>query len=146
MNKKELVREMLKAIGENPDREGLNGTPDRVVRIWNEIFGSCKYQLLPKVTKFKNGSDGIIYNQMITDTGDFYSHCEHHMVPFFGTYCSSYSPHETGELVGLSKVARVVNYFSSRLQIQERLTHQIVDYIWKELCNINTCKNKPYSF
>lgn len=72
---------------------------------------------------------------MIYDTGTFYSQCEHHMLPFFGKYHFAYIPSENGNILGLSKVARVVDYFSAKLQIQERLTKEIVDYIWKELCN-----------
>lgn len=139
--KENIVREMLLAIGENPNREGLVGTPDRVVRMWKEIFRGYDETQKPKVTVFNNGADGIIYDEMITDTGSFYSHCEHHMVPFSGKYYFAYLPHPDGKLLGLSKVARIVDYFSAKLQIQERLTHEIVDYLWNILCNENRCDN-----
>jgi len=132
----DIVKNMLKAIGEDPDREGLKGTPDRVVRMWKEIFRGYDVNNKPKVTTFNNGSDGVVYDQMICDTGCFYSMCEHHMMPIFnGIYFFSYIPHTKGKILGLSKVARVVDYYSARLQIQERLTHQIIDYLWKLLCN-----------
>lgn len=143
MNKEEIVKEMLKLIGEDPEREGLFDTPKRVVKMWDEIFRGYEKEKMPKVTLFKNGHDGIVYDEMINDTGDFYSHCEHHMVPFFGQYWFAYIPHKNGRLVGLSKVARIVDYFSARLQIQERLTHQIVDYFWNIMCNTSTCEYPP---
>jgi len=130
-------------IGEDPTREGLVGTPDRVVRMWKEIFRGYNKKEKPKVTIFNNGHDGIVYDEMITDTGNFYSHCEHHSVPFFGTYHFAYIPHSNGKILGLSKVARVVDYFSAKLQIQERLTHEIVNYLWTVLCNKKICKHPP---
>lgn len=142
-NKRLIVRNMLHALGENPEREGLKETPDRVVRMWNEIFRGYDESKKPKVTTFNNGSDGIIYDQMINDEGNYYSHCEHHMVPFFGKYYFAYLPDPKGKLLGLSKVARVVDYLSAKLQIQERLTHEIIDYLWKALCDDDTCENKP---
>jgi len=138
-----LIHDVLVTIGENPDREGLVDTPKRVVKMWKEIFRGYDKTQLPKVTTFKNGHDGLIYDEMIMDDGDFYSHCEHHMVPFFGKYYFSYLPHPKGKIIGLSKVARVVDYFSAKLQIQERLTHEIVDFIWKELCNDSDCDTFP---
>lgn len=142
-NKELTVRNMLLAIGENPNREGLKDTPKRVVKMWKEIFRGYDKKQCPKITTFNNGSDGIIYDQMICDTGKFYSHCEHHAVPFIGNYYWAVLPHPKGKLLGLSKVARVVDYFSAKLQIQERLTHEIVDYLWQALCNKNLCKNPP---
>jgi len=138
-----LVKQLLVMINENPDREGLVGTPDRVVRMWDEIFKGYKKENEPKVTVFNNGHDGIIYDEMITDSGDFYSHCEHHMVPFYGKYFFSYIPHPKGKLLGLSKVARVVDYFSAKLQVQERLTHEIINYLWSTLCDKTVCKYPP---
>lgn len=135
MEKEDIIKEMLIAIGEDPNREGLKDTPKRVVKMWKEIFRGYNDENLPKVTVFDNGKDGIVYDQMIFDTGNFYSHCEHHAVPFYGQYWYAYLIHPKGKLIGLSKVARVVDYFSARLQIQERLTHQIVDYIWNTLCD-----------
>ena len=120
------VKVMLKGIGEDIEREGLLETPLRVVRMWNEIFrGYDEYQK-PKITIFNNGADGIKVDQMICDSGDFYSHCEHHMVPFFGKYWFAYIPNPKGKVLGLSKVARIVDFHSAKLQVQERLVHDIV--------------------
>ena len=133
IRKENIVKEMIKEIGEDPNRPGLIGTPDRVVRAWKEMFRGYDKNKLPKVTTFENGSDGIVYDQMINDDGPFYSHCEHHIIPFFGHYYFAYIPDKNGKILGLSKVARVVDYFSAKLQIQERLGHEIVNYLWKEL-------------
>lgn len=136
MNKKrieELWSLILKEIGENPDREGLLNTPKRIANMYEELFRGYDKTKIPSVTCFKNGSDGLTYNQMILDEGEYYSFCEHHVIPFFGKYYFAYIPNPKGKILGLSKVARVVDYFSSKLQIQERLVQEIVDYIWKEL-------------
>lgn len=130
----ELIKQFITLIGDNTNREGLKDTPKRVAKMWIEVYRGYDKKQLPKVTVFNNGHDGIVYDEMITDTGDFYSHCEHHTAPFFGKYYFSYIPHPKGKLLGLSKVARVVNYFSAKLQIQERLVHEITDYLYKELC------------
>lgn len=140
-----IVYDMLREIGENPDREGLIDTPKRVVKMWKEIFRGYDKQQLPIVTTFNNGSDGIVYDQMIHDEGEFYSMCEHHMIPFIGKYFFAYIPAKNGKLLGLSKVARVVDYFSARLQIQERLGHDIVNYLWKSICNNCSSEDKPLS-
>lgn len=131
--KEKLIEEMLVQIGENPFREGLIETPKRVVKMWDEIFGGYDIKNKPKVSIFQNGKDGITYDEMIIDSGDFYSHCEHHMVPFFGKYWFGYVPSKTGGIIGLSKVARIINFHSARLQIQERLVHDVVEDIWDML-------------
>ena len=128
-----LIKTMLEAIGEKPNREGLKDTPKRVVKMWKEIFRGYDKSQLPKVITFNNGKDGIVYDEMITDTGTLTSWCEHHMLPFTGTYWCAIIPHSNGKLLGLSKIGRVVDYFSSKLQIQERLVHEIVEYLWDEL-------------
>lgn len=128
-----LITKQLIAIGENPQREGLLETPARVVKMWSEIFRGYDPEQRPKVSIFKNGTDGISYDQIIIDTGNFYSHCEHHMVPFFGRYWFAYIPAKYGGIIGLSKVARLVDYHSAKLQIQERLTQDIVNDIWTSL-------------
>jgi len=135
MNSNEnLIRDYLIAIGENPNREGLVETPRRVVKMWNEIFRGYNPENRPKISLFKNGTDGIVYDQMIVDTGDFYSHCEHHMVPFFGKYWFGYIPDPDGNIIGLSKIARLVDYHAARLQIQERLVNDVLEDVWQELC------------
>ncbi|MFW6272195.1 MAG: GTP cyclohydrolase I [bacterium] len=130
---KNYLRKILSNIGEDPDREGLTGTPDRVIKMWKEVFRGYNPVKKPKISVFQNGTDGIQYDQMIIDSGKFYSHCEHHMVPFFGKYWFGYIPSEDGGIIGLSKVARLVDYHSAKLQIQERLVHDIVEDIWSEL-------------
>lgn len=120
------VRAILKGIGENPDREGLKGTPDRIVRMWKEIFRGYDPSQKPKITTFPNGEDGIVYDNMVVDEGDFYSNCEHHIQNFFGKYWFAYIPNPQGKILGISKISRVVDYCSARLQVQERLTHDIV--------------------
>jgi GTP cyclohydrolase IA len=135
MNSNEnLIRDYLIAIGENPNREGLVDTPKRVVKMWGEIFRGYNQENRPKISVFKNGADGIVYDQMIIDTGDFYSHCEHHMVPFFGRYWFGYIPDPEGNIIGLSKIARLVDFHAARLQIQERLVNDVLEDVWKELC------------
>jgi len=141
--KKELVRQMLFAIGENPDRPGLEETPDRVVKMWKEIFKGYDINNKPKITVFDNGDDGIRYDEMISDEGGFHSHCEHHMLVISGKYWFAYIPHPQGKVLGLSKIGRVVDYFSAKLQVQERLTHEIVEYLWTLLCDEKICKHPP---
>jgi len=130
-----LIRKILISIGENPDREGLKETPQRVEKMYKEIFRGYDKTQEPNITIFNNGVDGIEYDQMIMDQGDYYSHCEHHMVPFFGRYWFAYIPHPKGKILGLSKVGRIVDWFSAKLQVQERLTHDVVEHLWKSLAN-----------
>jgi len=123
-----LVKEILAIIGENPDREGLQDTPKRVAKMYKELFRGYSADK-PNITTFRNGTDGLTYNQMVLDEGDFYSHCEHHMVPFFGRYYFAYIPDKI--ILGLSKVARIVDFHSAKLQIQERLVKDIVEDLEK---------------
>lgn len=124
---KTLVKMILTHIGEDPNRPGLKDTPERVVAMWTEVFRGYKEDKLPRVTKFRNGSDGVVYDEMLIDKGYFFSHCEHHMVPFFGEYSFGYIPDKW--IIGASKISRIVDHFSSRLQIAERLVCEIADYI-----------------
>lgn len=128
-----LIRQLLKEIGEDPDREGLLGTPDRIRRMWKELFRGYDESQKPKITVFDNGLDGISYDNMVIDSGDFYSLCEHHAMPFFGKYFFAYIPHPEGKILGLSKVARVVDYCAARLQVQERLTRDVVEMLSEAL-------------
>lgn len=123
--------DILISIGENPDREGLKDTPKRVVKMWQEIFRGYDQKQKPIITTFDNNTDGIFYDQMIVDSGNFFSYCEHHMVPFFGKYYFAYIPNK--KIIGLSKVARIVDFYSARLQIQERLVKDVVDELEKVL-------------
>ena len=124
------VRTLLTAIGENPDREGLVGTPDRIARMYKEIFRGYDESQKPRITTFSNdmGSDDIVF-----DSGDYYSMCEHHMMPFFGKYYFAYIPRKDGRILGISKVARVVGYCAARLQLQERLARDIVNMLTEAL-------------
>lgn len=134
------IRAMLESVGEDPDREGLAETPKRVAKMYNEIFGGYAIdakELLKKTFAEDAGieeeHDGVNYKQGMVIVRDikFYSHCEHHMVPFFGTVHIGYIPNK--RVVGLSKLCRVVDAFARRLQIQERLTKQIADVIQEVL-------------
>lgn len=120
------VTEILYCIGEDPARPGLIGTPDRVARMYGELYRGYTDEARPKITTFDNGVDGIHYDAMITDEGKFYSVCEHHLMPFFGRYVFAYIPHPQGKILGLSKIARLVDYHAAKLQIQERLVAEIV--------------------
>jgi len=126
-----IVSIMLKAIGENPEREGLKDTPKRVVKMWKEIFRGYDPAQKPNLAVFENGKDGIKYDEMIIDTGYYFSHCEHHMIPFFGQYYFAYIPGK--KILGLSKVARMIDYYAAKLQIQERLVKEVVDEIEKQI-------------
>ena len=123
-----IVR-LLEYIGENPNRAGLVGTPDRIIRMWKEIFRGYDATQKPKITVFDNGVDGIAYDNMVIDEGNFYSMCEHHVMPFFGHYWFAYIPNPKGKILGISKVGRVVDYCAAKLQIQERLVHEVVDML-----------------
>ncbi len=117
-----LVRKILIEIGENPNREGLLQTPDRVFKSYSTLFGGYGKDPQDMVTVFDNeGYDEMIIAKDI----DFYSMCEHHMLPFFGKAYIGYIPND--KIIGLSKMPRLVEIFSRRLQNQERLTKQIAD-------------------
>ena len=134
---KEHIRELLEYIGDNPDREGLQDTPDRMLRMFEEMFKGYDPAQKPHITTFNNGSDGIVYDNMVVDCGSFYSVCEHHCRTFFGQYWFAYIPNRKGRILGLSKIGRVVDYCSSRLQVQERLTHDIVEMLAEALGDEN---------
>ena len=125
------IRQIIRLIGDDPEREELIDTPGRIAKMYNEIFCGYSQTAKPNITIFKNGSDGIYYNDMIIDQGYFFSFCEHHMLPFFGEYFFSYIPDKY--IIGASKIGRTVDYFSSRLQVAERLVHQIVDFLEDKL-------------
>ncbi|KAA6337523.1 GTP cyclohydrolase 1 [termite gut metagenome] len=127
------IKSLLSFIGEDPERKGLRETPQRIIRMWKEVFRGYDTEQKPRITTFQNGSDGIVYDGMITDSGTFYSICEHHLMPFFGHYWFAYIPNPNGNIIGLSKIARVVDYYSARLQIQERLVTDIINEIEEAL-------------
>jgi GTP cyclohydrolase I len=125
----DLVRQMLVALGEDPDREGLQRTPERFEKALR--FLTSGYKQDPE--KLLNGAMfSVCYDEMVVVKDiEFYSLCEHHMLPFFGKCHVAYIPNK--KVVGLSKVARLVNMFARRLQIQERLTSQIAQTISEQL-------------
>lgn len=124
------VRSLLWSMGEDPHREGLRETPARVAAAWQEWtrgYGVKEPQRLLKT--FEEGAS----DEMVLSRGiELYSHCEHHLAPFFGTAAVAYIPAQ-GRVVGLSKLARVVDAYAQRLQIQERLTSEIADCISEAL-------------
>jgi GTP cyclohydrolase I len=124
------VREILIAIGEDPDREGLQRTPQRVARAYAETFAGLHVDPLSVVTTvFDEGHDEMILLRDI----ELASTCEHHLVPFHGVAHVGYIPNEDGRIAGLSKLARLVDVLSRRPQVQERLTSQIADALVKAL-------------
>lgn len=124
------VREILVAIGEDPDRDGLLETPTRVAKAYAEIFAGL-HQDAGEVlaTSFDLNHQELVLVKDIP----FYSTCEHHLVPFHGTAHLGYIPSEEGRVTGLSKLARLVEVFARRPQVQERLTTQIVDAMMEHL-------------
>lgn len=118
-----LVQSLIRYIGDDPDREGLFDTPKRVVKSWKEIFGGYKMDPAKVLgTTFeKNGYEQMVICKDI----ELFSTCEHHMIPFFGKAHIGYVPGD--RVVGLSKLARLVEVYSRRLQIQEKLTQQIAN-------------------
>ena len=128
------ITRILQSIGEDPLREGLKDTPARVSKMHREIYKGYDPAQKPKITVFPNGEDGVCINQMVVDSGTYVSWCEHHMLPFFGHYHFAYIPNKS--IVGLSKIARIVDYHASRLQVQERLTAQIVNDLHDALCPV----------
>ena len=124
------IRDLLIAIGENPDREGLKNTPERVARSFAEIFGGLR-QTADEVltTTFDIGHDELV---LVKDI-ELYSTCEHHLLPFFGIAHVGYMPNQSGQITGLSKLARLVDVFARRPQVQERLTTQVADSLMRIL-------------
>jgi GTP cyclohydrolase IA len=123
----QLIRELLIEIGENPERTGLIDTPRRVAKMYKQIFRGYDPAQAPKITVFPNGEDGVYCNSLIIDSSYFFSHCEHHTATFFGRYFFGYIPDK--QIIGASKIGRVVDYYAARLQVQERLGIQIVNAI-----------------
>lgn len=121
-----LIRELLIELGEDPTREGLIETPARVMKAWRHWTQGYDQAAADVLKTFTDGAEGA--DEMVIVRGiDLYSHCEHHMAPFFGKAHVAYIPNK--RIVGLSKLARVVDIFAHRLQVQERLTNQIANAI-----------------
>ncbi len=119
------VLQLLRAVGEQPEREGLRNTPRRVARMYTELLSG--YHADPE--KIVNGAlFNITYDEMVIVRDiEFYSLCEHHMLPFIGRAHVAYMP--AGKVIGLSKIPRIVDVFARRLQVQERLTRQVADLL-----------------
>ncbi|MEJ5259754.1 MAG: GTP cyclohydrolase I FolE [Anaerohalosphaeraceae bacterium] len=122
------VREILLAVGEDPEREGLKATPQRVARMYAELLAGMKQDPAEHLKSiFHEKYDEIVLLREIP----FYSICEHHLMPFIGKAHVAYLP--AGRVLGVSKLARIVDTFARRLQVQERLTDQIADFLMKSL-------------
>lgn len=122
------VREILLAVGEDVEREGLKDTPDRVARMYTELLGGMREEPEKHLRSvFTENYEEIVLLRDIP----FYSICEHHMMPFIGSAHVAYLP--SGSVLGVSKLARIVDSFARRLQTQERLTYQIADFIMNSL-------------
>jgi len=122
------VREILFAIGENPEREGLLETPSRVACMYEEIFGGLSEDPKDFLKIFNEKHDELVVVRDIP----LYSVCEHHLLPFIGVCHIAYIAND-GEVIGLSKLARIVSSFARRPQLQERLTSQLADFFMAEL-------------
>jgi len=122
---KKIISELLGAVGEDPGREGLKNTPDRVARMYSELLGGYR----DDPAKVVNGAlFEVQYDEMVIVRDiEFYSMCEHHMLPFIGRAHVAYIPN--GKVLGLSKIPRIVDMYARRLQVQERMTRQIADFI-----------------
>jgi GTP cyclohydrolase I len=122
---RDSVAKMLRAFGEDPDREGLQRTPDRVARMYEELLAGYRVDPVALVNDalFEEEYDEMVIVRDI----EFYSLCEHHMLPFLGRAHVAYMP--SGRVIGLSKIPRIVDMFAHRLQVQERMTRQIADFI-----------------
>ena len=123
----EIVTELLRAIGENPERQGLLNTPSRVAKSLKYLtrgYGQDVHDLINDAVFDVSDAQNVTYNEMVVCRDvDFFSMCEHHMLPFFGKAHVAYIP--TGKVLGLSKLARIVDVYARRLQVQERMTMQI---------------------
>lgn len=119
------VLQLLKAVGENPEREGLKYTPKRVARMYSELLNG--YHIDP-IAMINGALFNITYDEMVLVRDiEFYSLCEHHILPFMGRVHVAYIP--DGKVIGLSKIPRIVDMYARRLQVQERMTRQIADFL-----------------
>lgn len=114
------IQEFFRAIGEDPEREGLKDTPQRIIKMWEKLFGGYKQKPEDVSTVF---SDELYDEMIVVKNIEFYSMCEHHCLPFFGRAHIGYIP--DGKIIGLSKLPRLVEVYARRLQNQERLTNQV---------------------
>jgi GTP cyclohydrolase I len=125
----QAVRQILRAVGEDPDREGLQNTPERIARAYEELLSGYRQD---PVELINNALFDVDYQDMVLVRDiEFFSLCEHHMLPFMGRAHVAYIPQ--GKVIGLSKIPRIVDLFSRRLQVQERMTRQISDFLCSSL-------------
>ena len=123
------VRSILEGVGENPERDGLKNTPARVARMYEELLEG--YHTDP-IALINGALFEVDYDEMVVVKDiEYYSLCEHHLVPFYGMAHVAYIPH--GKVIGLSKLPRIVDMFARRLQVQERMTQQIADFVAEAL-------------
>ena len=126
---KKIIFDLLKAVGEDPHREGLKNTPDRVARMYTELLSGYTEE---PARIINNALFHVNYDEMVLVCDiEFYSLCEHHMLPFLGRAHVAYIP--AGIVIGLSKIPRIVDMYARRLQIQERMTRQIADFVQETL-------------
>ena len=119
------VRQILESVGENPEREGLQNTPERVARMYDELLSG--YHIDP-IALINDALFDVEYDEMVVVKDiEYYSLCEHHLLPFYGRAHVAYIPRS--KVLGLSKIPRVVDLFARRLQVQERMTRQIADFL-----------------
>ena len=130
---KELIYELILAIGDDPQREGLKDTPSRVAEMYAEIFSGMDSSPKEAIKIFNEPQQH--HELVVVKNIPMYSVCEHHFLPFIGSAHIAYIP-QNGKIIGLSKFSRIVNCFSKRPQVQERLTAQIADFIFSE---VNPC-------
>ena len=133
MNRQKIeegVRLILEGVGEDPDREGLQKTPERVAKMYEEVFAGLEEDPARHFEVLFNEG----HQEMVTECGiPFYSVCEHHLVPFFGHAYIAYIPGADGRICGLSKLVRLLDVFAKRPQVQERLTSQIANTLVEQL-------------
>lgn len=127
---KEAVFTLLEFIGEDPQREGLLDTPARVIKAMKHWFKGYDQDPADVLKVFQDGAEGCDEMVVIEDI-PFFSHCEHHMAPIFGTATIGYIP--DGKIIGLSKIPRLLEIFARRMQVQERLTNQVAEALMKHL-------------
>ena len=126
------IKQIIRRIGDDPDRNGLADTPDRIVRSWSELYKGYSIDPVEQMTFFDVDDDGKKYDEIILLKDiEMYSTCEHHMLPFFGKAHVAYLP--GGKLLGVSKLARLVEAYSRRLQMQERIGRQITNFLMKHV-------------
>lgn len=134
MSKDEVVNSLntiLKFIGEDPSREGLKDTPNRIIKSWDTLYGGYNKRVEDILTTFEEDGAVPVNQIVLLKDIELYSTCEHHMLPFTGRAHVAYIP--DGKVVGISKLARIVDIFARRLQIQERLGNQVTDSLMEHL-------------